>query len=59
MLRLPPMGEKDLELAIQLYQAGLSLMRVSQRVQNSPSTIRSEFLRHRVPIRDSHGRDRP
>jgi predicted HTH domain antitoxin len=57
-LRLKPMSEKDVELAIELYQAGLSLMRVSEQVTKSPGTIRSELLRHGVSIRDSHGRAR-
>ena len=58
-LRLQPMSEKDVDLAIQLYQAGWSLLRVGERLNRSPETIRSELHHNGVAIRDSHGRPQP
>jgi len=47
-LRLQSLSEKDVELAIELNQAGLSLVQVSERFKKSPRTIRRQLLRNGV-----------
>jgi DNA-binding NarL/FixJ family response regulator len=44
--------------AARLYRTGLSLARIAERHHVDPHTVRTALLRHGVPMRDTHGRDR-
>jgi transposase-like protein len=57
-IRLKPLPEHDVALAIDLYQSGLSTARVAERIGCAPNTIRSELLAAGVEMRDVHGRAR-
>jgi len=51
-------GDKLIDLMVRLYESGLSLAMVGNRVGASPGTVRRYLLIHGVQMRDSHGRKR-
>ena len=51
-------GDKLIDLMVRLYESGLSLAMVENRVGASPGTVRRYLLIHGVQMRDSHGRKR-
>lgn len=55
-LRNRPLDEAELSSAIGLYQSGLSLATVGQRLARDPNSVRMVLLRAGVPRRDTHGR---
>ena len=57
-IRLKSLPEHDVALAIDLYRAGLSTVRVSERIGCAPNTIRAALLAAGVGMRDVHGRSR-
>ena len=57
-IRKQTMGEEDIARAVQLYQSGLSTVRVAEHFDQSPNTIRAALLAAGVRFRDSHGRVR-
>jgi len=56
-IRKQTMGEKDIARAVQLYQSGLSTVRVAEHFDQSPNTIRAALLAAGVKFRDTHGRE--
>jgi hypothetical protein len=55
-LRNRPLDEAEVSAAIGLYQSGLSLATVGQRLARDPNSVRMALLRAGVPRRDTHGR---
>jgi len=55
-IRLRSLPEHDVALAIDLYQAGLSTVRVAEQIGCAPNTIRAALLAAGIKMRDSHGR---
>lgn len=55
-LRNRPLDEGEVSAAIRLYQSGLSLAAVGQRLSRDPNSVRLALLRAGVPRRDTHGR---
>jgi DNA-directed RNA polymerase specialized sigma24 family protein len=51
-------GSELINSMVALYESGLSLAEVGDRVGKSPGTVRRYLLIHRVQMRDSHGRQR-
>jgi hypothetical protein len=49
------MQPAEIEQAIQLYESGLSFVKVAEILPYDPSTIWREFTRQGVPIRDCQG----
>jgi len=58
-MRLHPMQPDEIEQAIRLYESGLSLASVAERLPYDPSTIWREFKQLGVPMRDCQGKIRP
>jgi lambda repressor-like predicted transcriptional regulator len=56
-LRFQSLGAKDIALAQELYQSGLSLAKVSSRFSCHPNTVRLALKDHGVQMRDCHWRD--
>jgi len=51
-------GDKPIDLMVRLYESGLSLAMVGNRVGASPGTVRRYLLINGVQMRDSHGQKR-
>ena len=49
-------GSELIDLMVKLYESGLSLADVRNRVGTSPGTVRHYLLTRGVQMRDSHGR---
>jgi hypothetical protein len=56
VLRNRPLDEGEVAAAIRLYQSGLSLVAVGERLARDPSSVRFILLRAGIPRRDTHGR---
>jgi IS30 family transposase len=52
------MTTDEIDQADELYASGLSLAAVGRQLNREASVIRYALLRHRVRLRDSHGRAR-
>jgi DNA-binding CsgD family transcriptional regulator len=57
-IRLKSLGEKDVALVIEMYRAGLSTVRVAEKIGRAPNTVRAALLAAGVQMRDVHGRGR-
>lgn len=52
------MSPNQVDVAVRLYESGLSLARVGAQLEFDAVTIRTMLLRRGVKTRDSHGRER-
>jgi hypothetical protein len=55
-LRNRPLDEAEVSAAIRLYQSGLSLATVGDRLDRDPNSVRLVLLKAGISRRDSHGR---
>jgi len=56
--RHEPMGPEEVALAEKLYESGLSLVKISERLGPAPNTIRRVLMAEGVEMRDCRGRER-
>ena len=57
-VRYRSLGSKDIELAIELYESGLSLVKVADRLSCNGGTVWRAFKQQGVVTRDCQGRQR-